>query len=94
MVEITVRDEGLGIPPEQMPLLFRRFVRLPRDLASNVRGTGLGLYLCRLVAVAHDGTIELADEPGWAASFVARLPVEARKVEVQLTPLLSPAGAH
>ena len=49
-VEIVVRDYGQGIPPDQLSLLFNRFVRLPRDLASNVAGTGLGLYLCRVFA--------------------------------------------
>jgi signal transduction histidine kinase len=59
MVEIAVRDYGLGVPPDQIPLLFNRFVRLPRDLASKVRGNGLGLYLCRTMAQAMDGAIWL-----------------------------------
>lgn len=57
MVEIVVRDYGLGVPPEQIPVLFNRFVRLPRDLASKVRGNGLGLYLCRAMATAMNGRI-------------------------------------
>jgi len=57
MVEIAVQDHGLGIPPEQIPLLFNRFVRLPRDLASSVSGSGLGLYLCRAYAQAMGGDI-------------------------------------
>ena len=49
LVEIRVRDHGFGVPPDQIPLLFERFVRLPRDLASSVPGNGLGLHLCRLL---------------------------------------------
>jgi signal transduction histidine kinase len=87
MVEITVRDEGLGIPPEQLPLLFRRFVRLPRDLASNVRGTGLGLYLCRIFAEVMGGRIwaESSGVPGAGSIFHLRLPVPPQVPEVERT---------
>jgi signal transduction histidine kinase len=76
LVEITVHDEGLGIPAEQIPLLFRRFVRLPRDLASKVHGTGLGLYLCRLFVEAMGGLIwvESSGVAGEGSTFHIRLP--------------------
>jgi len=76
MVEIQVRDYGLGIPPEQIPLLFHRFVRLPRDLASNVVGSGLGLYLCQVLTEAMGGHIwvESAGVPGQGSTFALRLP--------------------
>jgi signal transduction histidine kinase len=57
LVELTIRDYGLGIPADQAPLLFNRFVRLPRDLASTVVGNGLGLYLCRSLVTAMRGRI-------------------------------------
>jgi signal transduction histidine kinase len=75
-VEITVRDFGLGIPPDQIPLLFNRFVRLPRDLASSVVGNGLGLHLCRTLAQVMGGTIwvESAGIEGQGSTFHLRLP--------------------
>ena len=75
-VEITVRDFGLGIPPEQIPLLFNRFVRLPRDLASSVPGNGLGLYLCRAYAQEMGGKmwVESAGVPGEGTSVHLLLP--------------------
>ena len=77
MVEIAVRDYGLGIPPDQIPLLFQRFVRLPRDLASTVIGNGLGLFLCRELAEAMDGHIrvESTGVAGEGATFYLSLPL-------------------
>ena len=77
MVEILVRDYGLGIPPAQAPLLFQRFARLPRDLASKVVGNGLGLYLCRALAEVMGGKIWVESDgvPGKGSTFFVRLPV-------------------
>jgi signal transduction histidine kinase len=77
MVEIEVRDHGLGIPPDQAPLLFQRFVRLPRDLASTTVGNGLGLYLCRELTGAMGGRIwvESSGVEGEGSTFYVRLPL-------------------
>jgi signal transduction histidine kinase len=76
MVDISVRDHGLGIPPDQIPLLFNRFVRLPRDLASSIPGNGLGLYLCLAYAEAMGGTIwaESSGVEGEGSTFHLCLP--------------------
>jgi signal transduction histidine kinase len=76
LAEISIRDYGEGIPPDQAPLLFNRFVRLPRDLASSVVGTGLGLYLCRVFAEAMGGSIavESSGISGEGSTFILRLP--------------------
>jgi signal transduction histidine kinase len=77
MVDISVRDHGLGIPPDQIPLLFNRFVRLPRDLASSIPGNGLGLYLCLAYAEAMGGTIwvESSGVEGEGSTFHLCLPL-------------------
>jgi signal transduction histidine kinase len=54
---ISVKDTGPGIPPEEIPQLFQRFARLKRDMSGTVRGTGLGLYVCKQLIEAMHGTI-------------------------------------
>lgn len=78
---LAVRNTGEPVPPEARSRLFQKNAPAGTRRRHNL---GLGLYLCRLVAVAHDGTIALFDEPGWAASFVARLPVEAKRTALRL----------
>src|SRR5256886_14809289 len=87
---LAVRNTGEPVPPEARGRLFQKGV-IQRG-SRQKHNLGLGLYLCRLVAVAHDGSIALRDEPGWSATFVARLPVEARRLVVDLAPALSRVG--
>jgi signal transduction histidine kinase len=77
MAQISVRDYGLGVPPEQIPLLFQRFVRLQRDIASTVTGTGLGLAICRAYVEAMGGRIwvESSGVEGEGSTFAFTLPL-------------------
>ncbi|SRR5579875_458413 len=77
MVQISVRDHGLGIPPDQAPLLFHRFARLPRDLASTTTGNGLGLYLSRELAEAMGGSLwfESTGVEGEGTTFYLEAPL-------------------
>lgn len=52
---ICVKDTGPGIPVEEIPHLFQKFVRLQRD--KSIQGTGLGLYLCKQLVEAMGGRI-------------------------------------
>ena len=56
-VSIRVKDTGPGIPPSEIPQLFQRFARLKRDVSGTVRGTGLGLYVCKQLVEAMNGKI-------------------------------------
>jgi signal transduction histidine kinase len=69
-VEVSIIDNGPGIPSEQLPHLFERFYQ-----TGGVRsGFGLGLAIAREIVIAHGGTIEARSEPGEGAEFVIRLP--------------------
>lgn len=72
-VWLEVRDWGPGVPPDQLARLSEPFYRPDSARTRAAGGVGLGLYLCRLVAQAHGGTLELANaHPGLRATV--RLP--------------------
>ena len=73
---LIVQDAGPGIPPEELSLLFEKFVRLKRDLGGPIRGTGLGLYICKRLVEAMDGHIwvESAGRMGEGSRFCVALP--------------------
>ncbi|HYO55594.1 sensor histidine kinase, partial [Archangium sp.] len=64
-VELRVRDEGIGIPPESIDLLFQPFARASNATARHFGGLGLGLFICREIVQRHGGTI-------WAESSGAQ----------------------
>src|SRR6266699_2885759 len=76
---ICVQDTGPGIAPEDIPLLFGKFVRLKRDLAGSKRGTGLGLYISKHLVEAMGGRIwvESAGIVGQGRRFYFTLPAPA-----------------
>ncbi len=56
---VAISDKGLGIAPEHISLLFRRFSRLPTEANRRIPGTGLALFLCREIAHKHGGDIQV-----------------------------------
>jgi signal transduction histidine kinase len=64
-----VRDHGPGVPEDQLPHLTEPFFRLDTARTRAQGGVGLGLHLCKLVAQAHGGTIDLRNAmPGLAVT--------------------------
>jgi two-component system OmpR family sensor kinase len=74
---VTVADEGPGIPVTDRDLIFGAFHRTRDAAESQVAGLGLGLYICRELARAHRGTIDVGDAPGGGAAFTVKLPLAA-----------------
>jgi signal transduction histidine kinase len=73
-LRVNVIDQGPGIPTEHIPHLFERFYRIP-ETSSSVRGTGLGLYICRKIVEAHGGEIGVESKPGQGSNFHFTLPI-------------------
>jgi signal transduction histidine kinase len=73
-VEISVADDGAGIPREHLPRLFERFYRGDAARSRDDGGTGIGLAIARSVVEAHGGTIRAASEPGIGSVFSFDLP--------------------
>jgi signal transduction histidine kinase len=76
LVRLSIQDEGPGIPTDELPLLFEKFVRLKRDIAGPTRGTGLGLYTCRYLVESMGGRIwaESSGCAGEGSRFCLTLP--------------------
>jgi len=72
-VEIGVSDSGQGIPPEAQAHIFERFYQANDD--DRRRGTGLGLYFCRLAVEAHGGSIGVQSAVGQGSTFTIQLPI-------------------
>ena len=73
--ELGVSDTGIGIPEDELPLIFERFHRA-EGARSDARGAGLGLAIARQIAEAHSGRIEARSRPGEGSAFVLRIPRE------------------
>lgn len=73
-IEFSVEDTGIGIPREHHENIFREFSQVENPLQERHRGTGLGLPLCRNLALLLGGHIEVQSEPGRGSSFSLVVP--------------------
>jgi CheY-like chemotaxis protein len=75
-VAISVRDNGIGIPPEKLPEMFRLFTQGDRSLARSEGGLGIGLTIVQKLTEMHGGSIEARSEgPSTGSEFTVRLPM-------------------
>jgi K+-sensing histidine kinase KdpD len=68
-LQVSVADEGIGIPPEQVGRLFQKFSRIDTAEAREIKGSGLGLWICREIVRAHGGEIWVESDQGKGSIF-------------------------
>jgi len=73
-IVVGVSDQGIGISTDDQKRIFANFERV-ESLASGIKGTGLGLAVCRFLVEAHQGKLWVESQPGQGATFCFTLPL-------------------
>lgn len=73
-IVIVVKDDGIGIQPDEIPRIWDRLYR--GDSSRSQRGLGLGLSFVRAIVLAHKGRIDVSSEPGHGTTFIVSMPQE------------------
>jgi signal transduction histidine kinase len=93
IARVSVKDQGVGIAKDDLPVLFTRFGRVSTPETDHLPGTGLGLYLGRQLARLHGGEITVDSDPGRGSTFTLHLPVSEAAKTAARPDRRSPAAA-
>ncbi|WP_235318330.1 ATP-binding response regulator [Planococcus sp. CAU13] len=80
-LHVSVQDQGIGIPAEDIPKLFSKFQRIDNSSRRKIGGTGLGLAICQEIIAKHDGKIWIESEEGLGTSVHFELPLLSETTE-------------
>lgn len=92
-VEFAVLDTGIGIAAENQELIFEEFSQVENHLQPRVKGTGLGLPLCRKLAGLLGGSIRLVSQPGQGSTFATLVPIHYAPKRDTAEPVQAPPPA-
>lgn len=87
--ELFVEDTGIGIAPEHLPSIFKRFYRVDSARPRQSSATGLGLAICHSIAKAHEGALDVQSQPGRGTRVTLSLPATSLELQ-RRAPALPP----
>jgi PAS domain S-box-containing protein len=91
-INVSVQDEGIGIPLHQQAQIFGRFMRADNARAAGIHGSGLGLYLCRELVEGHEGRVWFQSTEGQGTTFFLTLPLTSAQERPVDTAAADPPG--
>jgi signal transduction histidine kinase len=91
-IVVACKDRGIGIPAKDLDQLFERYYR--GSNVSGIVGTGVGLYLVKMVAEVHAGEIAVDSKEGEGSTFTVRLPLKRATRSEEAAPSVLPAAAE
>lgn len=75
-VQVTIQDNGLGIPEIDLPHVFERYYRSQSGVQRGIEGSGIGLSIVQIIIHKHNGTIKVDSKVGEGTTFVFEIPVQ------------------
>lgn len=100
VVQLYIRDTGVGISPEDTPHLFEKFYRVDNSATRSTNGTGLGLFISRKIVELYNGKIWVESQSGQGSTFFINLPrlsnqkvEELKSLEMNNLPIAPPANS-
>jgi signal transduction histidine kinase len=97
VMEFEVSDTGIGIPADELPMIFEKFSRLDSSESENYSGAGLGLYIVKRIVHLLDGNIDVQSKVGRGSTVTIRIPARRRKMlpmQEQLAFAMEPEGSR
>jgi two-component system phosphate regulon sensor histidine kinase PhoR len=83
-IQVAIKDNGIGIPKEDLPRIFERFYRVDKGRSQGLGGTGLGLSIVKHLVQAHGGKVWVDSQPGKGSTFYFTLPKKSVAISLPL----------